>query len=88
MAFFAEDIKALAEREFNNRAICERPSSSNTLPPTAFIVKQNRPYNVDEAVSATLEMESYLLPKAGRVGHVPGPEFDKKLSQFLQDKTQ
>ena len=33
-------------------------------------MKQKRPKTVDEAVSATLEMESYLLPKGSRVAQV------------------
>ncbi len=36
----------------------------------AFSVNQKCPKTVDEAVSATLEMESYLLPKCSRVGQV------------------
>jgi len=36
----------------------------------AFSVKQRRPKSVDAAVSATLEMESYLVPKGGRVAQV------------------
>ena len=36
----------------------------------AFSVKQKYPKTVDEAVAATLEMESYLLPRTGRVGQV------------------
>ena len=36
----------------------------------AFSVKQRRPKSVDATVSATLEMESYLVPKGGRVAQV------------------
>ena len=36
----------------------------------AFSLKQKCPKNVDEAVTATLEMESYLLPKGSRVTQV------------------
>ena len=84
-ASFAEDIKALAERAFNNLEPDAREHLALTHylqqlgnPQVAFSVKQNRPKNVDEAVSATLEMESYLLPKAGRVGHIPGPESEQE----------
>ena len=36
----------------------------------AFCLKQKCPKNVDEAVTATLEMETYLLPKGSRVAQV------------------
>ena len=36
----------------------------------AFSAKQKCPKTVDEAVTATLEMESYLLPKGSRVAQV------------------
>ena len=36
-------------------------------PQVPFSVKQRGPKTVDEAVRTTLEMESYMLPKSGRV---------------------
>ena len=74
---FAEDIKSLAERAFANleEAAREHLALTHYLgqldnPQVAFSVKQKRPKTVDEAVAATLEMESYLLPRTGRVGQV------------------
>ena len=39
-------------------------------PQIAFSVRQRQPSTLMEAVSATIEMESYLQPKTGRVAHV------------------
>ncbi len=36
-------------------------------PQVAFGVKQKRPQKIDEAVSATLEMETYVTPKMAHV---------------------
>ena len=39
-------------------------------PQVAFSVKQSRPTKLDEAVVATLEMESFARPKAARVAQI------------------
>ena len=69
---FAEDIKSLADCAFANleEAAKEHLTLTHYLgqldnPQVAFSVKQKRPKTVDEAVAATLEMESYLIPKTG-----------------------
>ena len=77
-AAFAEDLELLAEKAFP--ALQEEAREHLTLTQylgqldcsqIAFSVKQKRPKTVDEAVSATLEMESYLVsPKASRVAQV------------------
>ena len=76
-ATFAEDLKQLVERAYPDLQEDAREQLALThylgqLEPQqlAFSVKQKRPKTVDEAVSATLEMESYLLPKGSRVAQV------------------
>ncbi len=76
-ATFAEDLKQLVERAYPDLQEDVREQLALTrylgqLEPQqlAFSVKQKRPKTVDEAVSATLEMESYLLPKGSRVAQV------------------
>ena len=68
----AEDFKSLAERAIANleKAAREHLTLTHYLGQldnlqVAFSVKQKRPKTVDEAVAATLEMESYLLPRTG-----------------------
>lgn len=74
-ASFAEDLKTLADRAFSNleQAAQEHLALTHYLeqidrPQIAFSVRQKRPKSVDEAVTITLEMESYL--SGGRVGQV------------------
>ena len=66
-ADFAEDLKLLADKAFpelqeEGRTQLAINSYLQQLdhPQVAFGVKQKRPKTMDEAVSATLEMESYL----------------------------
>ena len=87
---FAEDIKSLAERAFANleEATREHLALTHYLgqldnPQVAFSVKQKRPKTVDEAVAATLEMESYLLPRMGRVGQVGLTEPEPATTSFV-----
>ena len=76
-ASLAEDIKTLANRAFSNleEAAREHLALTHYLeqldnPQVAFSVKQKRPKSVDEAVTATLEMESYMLNSSGvATGH-------------------
>ena len=74
---FAEDLKQLVERAYPD--LQEDPREQLAIThylgqlehqQLAFSVKQKRPKTVDEAVSATLEMESDLLPKGSRVAQV------------------
>lgn len=76
-AAFAEDLKLLTEKAFPELQVeaREQLALSHYLgqidsAQIAFSVKQRKPKSVDEAVSATLEMESYLNPKASRVSNV------------------
>ena len=78
-ASFAEDVKTLADRAFSNLEEAAREHLALTRyleqldnQQVAFSVKQKRSKSVDEAVTATLEMESYLInsggPSGGHVG--------------------
>ena len=67
-ADFAEDIKTLADKAYPDLedAARERLSLNRYLeqlgdPQVAFGVKQSRPKSLDEAVTATLELESYKV---------------------------
>ena len=71
-ADFAEDLKALADKAFPEleEKARERLALNAYLgqlehPQVAFSVKQRNPQQLDEAVSATLEMEAYVSPKTG-----------------------
>lgn len=76
-AAFAEDLKTLAERAFpdlqdearEHLALTHYLGQLENLQ-VAFGVKQKRPKTVDEAVTATLELESYLIPQRGQIGQV------------------
>ena len=76
-ATFAEDLKQLVEHAYPD--LQEDMREQLTLihylgqlehQQLAFSVKQKRPKTVNEAMSATLEMESYFLPKGSRVVQV------------------
>ena len=71
---FAKDIRLLADSAYPNLPDDAREQISLTLflgqitnPHIAFSVKQSRPKNLDEAVTATLEMESYATPSMSKV---------------------
>ena len=49
-------------------------------PPIAFTVKQLCPRNMDEVVTANLEMESYLLSRPTRVSYVSVEDKDLQLA--------
>ena len=72
-ADFADDLKSLVDKAYPEleEAARERLAVNQYLqqlehPQVTFSVKQKRPAKLDEAVSATLEMEAYTL-KPGRV---------------------
>ena len=76
-ATFAEDLKTLVDKAYPELQDDAKEQLALThylgqlkQQQLAFSVKQRRPKSVDEAVSATLEMESYLVPKGGRVAQV------------------
>ncbi len=74
---FAEDLKQLVERAYpdlqedaREQLVLTHYLGQLEHQQLAFSVKQKRPKTVDEAVNATLEMESYLLPKGSGVTQV------------------
>ena len=76
-ADFAQDVKVLADKAWPN--LQEEARECLALnhflgqldnPQVAFSVKQRRPETLNAAVSATLEMESYLNPKSSRIAPV------------------
>ena len=73
---FMEDLKQLVKRAYPDlQDAREQLALAHYLGQLehhqlAFSMKQKRPETVDEAVSATLEKESYLLPKGSRVAQV------------------
>lgn len=69
-ADFADDLRSLADRAYPDLAdeARERLTINSYLgqlpqPQISFSVRQKQPSTLDDAVSATLEMESYLLPQ-------------------------
>ena len=73
-ADYAEDLKILIDKAFPDLQEEARDllALSHFLGQiddhqVAFSVKQSRPKNLDEAVAATLEMESYAQPKSTRL---------------------
>ena len=76
-AALAEDLKLLTEKGFPELQpeAREQLALSHYLgqidsTQIAFSVKQRKPKSVDEAVSATLEMESYLHPRVDHVANI------------------
>ena len=68
-AAFAEDLKVLADKAFpqlqndaKEQLALNHYLGQLTDHQIAFNVRQKRPRTLDEAVSATLELESYLVP--------------------------
>lgn len=71
-ADFAEDLRTLADKaypelqeEARERLALNAYLTQLDQPQVAFAVKQKGPKSLDAAVSATLEMESYMPTKAG-----------------------
>ena len=94
-AVFVEDLKILADRAFPDlqEEAKEHLALTHYLgqqenPQVAFGVKQRRPKTVDEAVTVTLELESYLLPKTGRIGQVglEAPDMEAAVAVAVQTK--
>ena len=60
---FGEDLIALAEKAYSELEETARQHlhylSQIQCPQVAFVVKQTKPKKISEAISATLEMESY-----------------------------
>ena len=71
-AEYADDLRILAERGFPDMVESAREQLALQVylrqlhhPQVAFGVKQKRPSTLDEAVTSTIELETYLPPKAG-----------------------
>ena len=69
-AEYADDLRLLAERSFPDMSESAREQLALQVyfrqlhhPQVAFSVKQKQPATLDEAVTATIEMETYLPPK-------------------------
>ena len=80
-ADFADELKSLVDKAYPEleEAARERLAVNQYLqqlehPQVAFSVKQKRPAKLDEAVSATLEMEAYTLKPGRVVASVQGEE--------------
>jgi len=76
-AEFGDDLKGLADRAYPDlpEEARERFALNQFLtqlvdPQVSFAVKQTKPTTVDEAIRATLEMESYTKPLPGRVAQL------------------
>ena len=76
-AEFGEDLKTLADKAYPDLAeeARERFALNQYLtqlsnPQVAFAVKQTKPTKVDEAVRATLEMESYSKPVPSGIAQI------------------
>ena len=69
---FADELKSLADKAYPNlqEEARERLALNGYLaqldhPQVAFGVRQKNPENLDAAVTATLELETYVTPKSG-----------------------
>ena len=76
-AEYADELRVLADRAFpdldekaRERLALNQYLSQLDNPQVAFNVKQKRPDKLVDAVSTTLEMESYLLPRSHKVASV------------------
>ena len=94
-ASYADDLRVLADKAFPGlqREAKELLTLTHFLgqidnPQIAVGVKQQRPKKLDAAVTAVLEMESYLLPrtKTGRVMQVEKDESSPSLVAGVQTK--
>ena len=91
-ADYAEDLKILVDKAFPDlqedaRDLLAMNHFLNQLdnPQVAFSVKQSRPRKLDEAVAATLEMESFARPKAARVAQIK--QDDNPVSSVTKDSS-
>ena len=88
-ASFGEDMKMLATKAFPdlNEAATERLAVSNYLgqldPQIAFSVRQRKPKTITEAVTATLEMESYRLAPSNSI-NAPQPSSEPSFVDAVQ----
>ena len=105
-ADFADDLKSLVDKAYPDLQDEAREQLAMnaflqqlTPPQVAFSVKQKRPVTLDDAVAATLEMESYvssqvtvtsMLPASEEVTACPVSEVDKleKLARVVEQLTE
>ena len=105
-ADFADDLKSLVDKAYPDLQdeACEQLAMNAFLqqltpPQVAFSVKQKRPVTLDDAVAATLEMESYvssqvmvtsMLPASEEVSACPVSEVDQleKLARVVEQLTE
>ena len=87
-AAFAEDLKVLANKAFPQlqNAAKEQLALNHYLgqltnQQISFNVRQKRPRTLDEAVSATLELESYLVPAGLQAAAVPPSQVVSRVHQ-------
>ena len=91
-ADYAEDLKILVDKAFPDlqedaKDLLAMNHFLNQLdnPQVAFSVKQSRPWKLDEAVAATLEMESFARPKAARVAQIK--QHDNPVSSITKNSS-
>lgn len=90
---FGEDLKSLAIKAFPdlNEAAKERLAVSNYLsqldPQLGFSVRQRKPKTIAEAVTTTLEMDSYRLASSNAAtGNIQQPQCDPSFVDAIQSK--
>ena len=89
---WADFVRLLADKAFpelqdeaRERLALNSYLSQLDQPQVAFSVKQKRPESLDDAVTATLEMESYVIPKTAPVSSMQEEE-SVTASVSTQDK--
>ena len=87
-AAFAEDLKVLANKAFpqlqdnaKEQLALNHYLGQLTNQQISFNVRQKRPRTLDEAVSATLELESYLVPAGLQAAAVPPSQVVSRVHQ-------
>ena len=82
-ATFGEELKLITERAYPDLEAAAREQialtqylSSISSPQLAFSVRQKRPKSVEEAVTTTMEMESYMGPKSVHFARVGSSDQD------------
>ena len=90
-AEYADELRVLADRAFpdlddkaRERLALNQYLSQLDHPQVAFNVKQKRPNKLIDAVSSTLEMEAYLLPRSHKVASVD--VLENPIVTAVQDK--
>ena len=74
---YAEDLLNIADKAYTWPSLRSQYLSQLTNPQISFAVKQKRPKTLDEAVAATLEMESFVPPTPKGLVAPVGAEIDE-----------